>query len=181
LKDTRFYLDLASFLVTEKKVAPAADLLRFYLHESNLTRKMTLERLNIDDQTFVVVNIAEALASLDNSRGQTGSAPEQLETLRNQVVDASPVLLDVRFIKFLLSFALTIFLPVQALVKSKPLRSRSWAACEVLLRACIWVSAVPGSCTLYRELIDVLLMSVNANQIGVCQRTLHRHSRVSTH
>jgi hypothetical protein len=97
LKDARFYLDLAAFLVTERRVASAADLLRFYYQDSNLTSKMVLERLPVDDQIFVIVNIAEALASLDDKKErQFDSTPEQIETLRYQAVVTSPVLLEAR-------------------------------------------------------------------------------------
>jgi len=91
LETTRHYLDLAAFVVIEKRIAPPIDLLRFYY--TSLAGKMTLQRLSIDDQTWVICSMAETLAACDQDP-KNHDGP-QLSALRRQVIDACPILFEV--------------------------------------------------------------------------------------
>ena len=92
IKNARFYLGLASFIVTDRRIASANKLLRFYC--DNLMGKMTLQRLQDDDQSFVVYGIAESLAAYDANIREGKATPDQLVNFRMQITIASPVLLE---------------------------------------------------------------------------------------
>ena len=99
LKTTRFFLDLASFLAVEKRVASPADLLRF---NCQCLGKMTLSGLPQDDYVYFILSTAEALAaSEDVHRKHPDSINNvQLGSLREQVATTSPILLNVSEINF---------------------------------------------------------------------------------
>ncbi|KAJ6616684.1 hypothetical protein B0H10DRAFT_2036577 [Mycena sp. CBHHK59/15] len=92
LATTRFYIDLMAYLVIEKPLGTPIELMRFYL--PSLVAKMTIQRLSTDDQIFVICSMAEALSVCEKNT-KDRDLP-QLSTLRNQSVDASPNLFEVR-------------------------------------------------------------------------------------
>ncbi|KAI8992938.1 hypothetical protein BD414DRAFT_514013 [Trametes punicea] len=69
LQDTRYYLDLASFITVERHLAPASHLLHFYY--SHLTPKLVLGRLSDDDQAYVIGRVAETFAACDDVATRT--------------------------------------------------------------------------------------------------------------
>jgi hypothetical protein len=112
----RSYLNLATFLVSEEQAAPPNDLLRFYC--ITLTGKMTLQKFFPEDQLFIIYNTAKTLATCEDANGmcRDDAALEELPTLRKQIVDACPILLEVRFILLtpivLYSLLICRFLPI---------------------------------------------------------------------
>ncbi|KAG5642830.1 hypothetical protein DXG03_002061 [Asterophora parasitica] len=85
------YLDLASFVVVEKQAAPAIQLLRFYC--TSISTKMTLQKFSKDDQRLIVSRLAATLVTA-NKNPQPENEGVPLETLRRQVVDSCPFLLE---------------------------------------------------------------------------------------
>ncbi|KAJ7162251.1 hypothetical protein C8R46DRAFT_1353235 [Mycena filopes] len=87
LANARFYMDLMAYLAIEKAVVSPTELLLFYV--PSLVAKPVLLRLSPDDQLFVVWNVAEALTA-----SEKGAQTPQHIALRNQSVEASPILLE---------------------------------------------------------------------------------------
>ena len=86
------YLDLLAVLVVERHTAPAIQLLRFYC--SNLSSKITLQKLGPSDRTLVICNMVETFDATNNAT-ELGDDGQQLDVLTRQLVDASPFLLEV--------------------------------------------------------------------------------------
>ena len=64
LQNTRYYLDLASFIATDRRFAHPSHLLRFYY--TNLTPKLVLVRLPEEDQAYVIRRVAETFTACDD-------------------------------------------------------------------------------------------------------------------
>jgi hypothetical protein len=97
INDTRFYLDLISFVITCGNTASATNLLRFYC--DNLLGKIILQKLQETDQIFVVCGIAETLATCDANQ-ESNSTPSVLASLQMQIMNALPVLLEASLPRF---------------------------------------------------------------------------------
>lgn len=98
LHTTRLYLDLIAFVVVERQIAPALQLLRFYC--SYLSSKITLQKFSPEDQTSVICNMIDTLEAASMGAANKTIEPNddgpQLDVLKRQVMDASPFLLEVR-------------------------------------------------------------------------------------
>lgn len=94
LTASRYFLNLASFIVVDKMLASPAHFLRFYC--TNLATKMTLQKLSEDAQIFVIFAIA-AISDICEDKPLQGSGPseEELISVRKQIVDTAAVLLQV--------------------------------------------------------------------------------------
>ncbi|KAI0948946.1 hypothetical protein AcW1_008681 [Taiwanofungus camphoratus] len=116
LENTRYYLDLASFIVVDKCLTQPSQLLRFYF--TSLMPKMIFLRLNEDAQTLVMSNTAALLSASEQNgpegRRENSGSPEDM-LLRKQVPAA----------------LLQLFSEVNIGDR------RPWAACQTLLRACL--------------------------------------------
>lgn len=88
---TRPYLDLAALIVNDKRVAPSIELLWFYC--TSLMGISTLREMSLDAQIYVISNLAETLQTCEGDP----KAPDgpQLPSIRRQLVDASPIILQV--------------------------------------------------------------------------------------
>ncbi|KAI0267058.1 apoptosis inhibitory protein 5-domain-containing protein [Gloeopeniophorella convolvens] len=113
LERTHDYLELSNFLCCEKSVSDPIQLLRFYC-TSSLMGKLTLQRLSTGSRLFFLVQLADALAACDR---RESLEPDELDSMRKQVVDALSVLLPF-------------------FVQIDPSDVRAWRSCEILLRAC---------------------------------------------
>ncbi|PCH35985.1 hypothetical protein WOLCODRAFT_108007 [Wolfiporia cocos MD-104 SS10] len=112
LENTRYFLEMASFIAVQKRVAHPSHLLQFYF--TSLTSKMTLVRLNEDAQVLVLTHIADTLAAFQetSSEGDTAMFPTK------QVPDVCAVLL-------------------QLFAESMSIERRPWKVCHTLLRTCL--------------------------------------------
>ncbi|THH14906.1 hypothetical protein EW146_g5494 [Bondarzewia mesenterica] len=141
---SRPYLGLAAFVAVERSVADPIHLLRFCF--STYIPKMTWQRFSESSQLFVVIHLAEALASCSsNANRLTAAEAESLKSLRRQIVDGSSILLPV-------------------FVQAKDLDARALKACETLLLACKQRKAesgwsVPSNLTRTLEDLDQLAKS----------------------
>ncbi|KZT71675.1 hypothetical protein DAEQUDRAFT_723739 [Daedalea quercina L-15889] len=116
---SRYYLELASFIVVQKRVAHPSHLLRFYLL-SQLSSKVTLLRLNEEAQAFALSSVADVLAACDASPLEDANAILQEDAaLRRQTPDMCLTYLQV--------FSETKFSAKQ----------RPWKACQVFLKTCL--------------------------------------------
>jgi hypothetical protein len=143
LKTTRFFLDLASFLTVEKRVASPAELLRF---NCQCLGKMTLSGLPQDDYIYFIQSTAQALSASEEVHWEypESNTDAQLASLREQVTTTSPTLINVSVIDFILPGCYE-FIRSQLLAQSKLPSLQSWRACETILQACLHVSRVIGS------------------------------------
>ncbi|KAG6842070.1 hypothetical protein C0991_002724 [Blastosporella zonata] len=116
LRSAQPYLDLAGFVVVEKRVAPAIQLLRTYC--SSISTKLNLHKFHPDDQQLVVSRLAETfvVANEESSSFQNHGDPP-LDTLSRAIVDSCPFLLE--------ALRLTAASP-----------SRHVKACIILLQTC---------------------------------------------
>jgi hypothetical protein len=101
LKTTRFFLDLASFLTVEKRVASPAELLRF---NCQCLGKMTLSGLPQDDYIYFIQSTAQALSASEEVHREhpDSNTDVQLASLREQVATTSPTLVNVSGMDFIL-------------------------------------------------------------------------------
>ncbi|EGO00417.1 hypothetical protein SERLA73DRAFT_180997 [Serpula lacrymans var. lacrymans S7.3] len=113
-----FCLSLADLIVFQKRISSPALLLQFFC--TSLTGKLVLQRFSRDHRFMVVGRIADTFDACESEsrHNARGCSPEKLSHLRKQVVDASPILLEV-------------------LLEDKTLSSRMWQILKVLLKACI--------------------------------------------
>lgn len=111
LSSSRDYLDLASYIVVDKRLAPPADLLRFYY--VSLAPKSVLGRLSEEDQAYVLVAVAQVFsaaeemgpkqpptapaADLGKIPGSASNSNEEI-ALRRQFPDVCSVLLQVLYL-----------------------------------------------------------------------------------
>ncbi|TFY71627.1 hypothetical protein EVG20_g1382 [Dentipellis fragilis] len=110
----RYYLDLAALISVEKNVSDPAHLLQFY--STSLLGNTTLSKLSQDAQLFVITHVSETLsACISRARGSTDH--QQVSSIRRQIVDTSPTL-------------------IQHLVQSRLTDNRLRKACETILTAC---------------------------------------------
>ncbi|GLB37081.1 putative apoptosis inhibitory protein 5 (API5) [Lyophyllum shimeji] len=114
LRSAQPYLDLASFLVVEKRAAPALPLLRLYC--SSMPTRMALQKFSKHEQRLVVCRLAETLVVAEDQPQPEDDGPS-LAALTRQIVDSTPFLLE----------------SLQLSASSPP---SSVQACAVLLRAC---------------------------------------------
>ncbi|KAH9859015.1 hypothetical protein C2E23DRAFT_880401 [Lenzites betulinus] len=129
LRHARHYLDLASFIAVDARLAHPSHLLRFYY--SNLTPKLVLGRLPEDDQAYVFRNVAAIFtaceefkasvpptgpaANVARQHGSSADTGNDDAALRKQFLDICSVLLQV-------------FIDMQ----SSSLRP--WTACNTLIQ-----------------------------------------------
>ncbi|KAG6830163.1 hypothetical protein H0H92_001892 [Tricholoma furcatifolium] len=117
LQSAQPYLDLASFVVIEKRVAPATQLLREYL--STISTKLNLQKFRPSDRQTVVCRLAETFAAArDTASSSPSNDSPSLETLSRSIVDSCPFLLE-----------------ALQLTPSSPLRQVK--ACTILLQVCV--------------------------------------------
>lgn len=94
LEHTRPYLDLASYITVERRVAHPSHLLRFYL--VNLMPKTTMWKLSSDAQGFVISGFAASLAACEEKDpGSDGAVTAENAQLRKLAIDSSAVLFEV--------------------------------------------------------------------------------------
>lgn len=107
LNNSRYYLDLASFVAVDKALAPPTSLLRFYY--TSLTPKLVLGRLCEEDQVYVINQVARVFAACEAISSSppvapaadlgipAGSPPEPANdvALRKQFPEACAVLFQV--------------------------------------------------------------------------------------
>ncbi|KAG6917815.1 hypothetical protein DXG01_000875 [Tephrocybe rancida] len=92
LRSIQPYLDLASFVVVEKRVAPAIELLRPYC--LLISTKMNLHKFRPDHQQLIVCRLAETFQAANEQFSPSrddGDPP--LDTLSRSIVDSCPFLL----------------------------------------------------------------------------------------
>lgn len=95
LTHSRYYLELASFIAVQKRVAHPSHLLRFYFSHQ-LASKPTLIRLVQDAQAFVLSSAADILEACEASPLEGASAsPQEGAALRKQTPDMCLVYLQV--------------------------------------------------------------------------------------
>ncbi|KAG6900547.1 hypothetical protein C0993_009124 [Termitomyces sp. T159_Od127] len=119
LRSAQPYLDLAGFVVVEKRVAPAIILLREYC--SSFANKVNLQKFHQDDRQLVVCRLAETFAAA-NEQSSSSTSPlnddgASLDALSRVIVDSCPFLLE-------------------ALHLTEASPSRHVKACIILLQAC---------------------------------------------
>ena len=96
LASSRYYLELASFISVQKRVAHPSHLLRFYF-SYQLASRPTLVRLSPDAQAFVLSSVADILDACEASPLEGASAsPQEGAALRKQISDMCLVYLQVR-------------------------------------------------------------------------------------
>ncbi|KAF9461262.1 hypothetical protein BDZ94DRAFT_820535 [Collybia nuda] len=115
LQNVRMYVDLVTFLVVEKRTAPAIQLLRFFC--GHLSSRMTLQKFPTADQASIICNISETFV-VANEVPQPLDEGQPLDALRKQIINACPLLLE-------------------CLHKHGLPNKRFVDACTILLRACI--------------------------------------------
>ncbi|KAI0829746.1 hypothetical protein BC628DRAFT_1477435 [Trametes gibbosa] len=124
LRHARHYLDLASFVTLDARLAHPSPLLRFYY--SNLTPKLVLGRLAERDQAFVLCNVADIVAASADAAKQpwNGADLGNDAALRRQFLDICSVLLQV-------------FLDMQSSAL------RPWKACNAFVQGIVRVRQYP--------------------------------------
>lgn len=101
LSNIRVYLQLARLLAVEKGAADPLLLLRFYL-ASRLISKIMFQQLTDTTQTMVIAEIADAWSACDAIlQRNEASNRDHIILARNQLVEACPILLEVRNFRFL--------------------------------------------------------------------------------
>ncbi|KAG6880340.1 hypothetical protein C0992_011091 [Termitomyces sp. T32_za158] len=119
LRSAQPYLDLAGFVVVEKRVAPAIILLREYC--SSFANKVNLQKFHQDDQPLVVCRLAETFAAAIEQSSSSiyplNDDGASLDALSRVIVDSCPFLLE-------------------ALHLNEASPSRHVKACMILLQAC---------------------------------------------
>lgn len=96
LRSAQSYLDLAGFVVVEKRVAPAIILLREYC--SSFANKVNLRKFRQDDQQLVVCRLAETFAAANEQSSSPYPLNDDgasLDALSRVIVDSCPFLLEV--------------------------------------------------------------------------------------
>ncbi|KDQ55717.1 hypothetical protein JAAARDRAFT_37140 [Jaapia argillacea MUCL 33604] len=116
IPSTLILLKLALYISVDRKVAHPLPLVRFYC--SKLVSKLTMSKLDTPTQLNVISGLSQGLTACDADRRQV-SAPsdEEIIAVRNQVVDACPLLFE-------------------RLVESGLTDAESWQTCRLLLKAC---------------------------------------------
>ncbi|KAI0674909.1 hypothetical protein C8Q78DRAFT_964902 [Trametes maxima] len=119
LQNTRYYLELASFISVDHRLVNPSHLLRFYY--TTLTPKLVLGRLHEEDQAYIIRSVAKLLAASDEAKtlGSNTTAADEA-ALRKQFPDVCTVLLQ-----------------VFAGIESDELRP--WTACLALLQGIVRV------------------------------------------
>jgi hypothetical protein len=92
IKDTRFYLDLAAFVVTRPPTTSATTLLQFYC--DYLLNNATLQKLYEDDQLSVVYGAADTLVTCNADIRERNVTPDEFPNLQLQVMKFLPTLLE---------------------------------------------------------------------------------------
>ncbi|TFK54567.1 hypothetical protein OE88DRAFT_1625540 [Heliocybe sulcata] len=93
LASTRQFLDLATFVSFERRAGHPLHIARFYC--STLVNRMAFSRLAQATQLAVIHDLAEALwVVISEGENPNHVSPEDLTSVRNQVVDASIVLFE---------------------------------------------------------------------------------------
>ncbi|TFY56680.1 hypothetical protein EVJ58_g7487 [Rhodofomes roseus] len=119
LTDSRYYLELASYIAVQKRVAHPSHLLRFHF-TSQLAAKATLLGLTEDARAFVISSVGDILDACEASPLEGASMPPQEDAaLRRQTPDLCLVYLQV--------FSETQFTAEQ----------RPWKACHIFLKICL--------------------------------------------
>ncbi|KAG6837713.1 hypothetical protein H0H93_003515 [Arthromyces matolae] len=115
LHSVQLYMDLTSFLVVEKRVAPAILLLRECC--SSVVTKINLQKFSPDDQQLVVCSLAEIYYTANDQQFSLNDDGPAIDTLTRVIVDSSPFLLE-------------------ALRLTEGSSPRHIKACKILLQAC---------------------------------------------
>ncbi|CCM03887.1 uncharacterized protein FIBRA_06038 [Fibroporia radiculosa] len=116
LQQTRYYLELSSYVAVEKHIAQPSQLLRFYF--TSMTSKMILMRLNEEAQLFVISHVADVLSAYEERPPQAaGASDADTAMLRRQIPDVCVLLL-------------------QVFSEANSAERKPWKACIVFLRAC---------------------------------------------
>ncbi|KAL6303506.1 hypothetical protein BKA93DRAFT_734804 [Sparassis latifolia] len=113
LEHSRYFLDLASFISVEKRLAHPSHLVRFYY--TSLVPKMVLLRLTEHAQSFIISNVANTLSACEDGSQDVSSGEDP--SVRKQVPDICAALLQ--------------FVAEEDFGGKRP-----WSACQVLLRIC---------------------------------------------
>ncbi|TFK74260.1 hypothetical protein BDN72DRAFT_760050 [Pluteus cervinus] len=87
------YINLAKLIVLQHPVASPTELLRFYF--ISVASKIPLQKLAPETQLAAICELIEVLAACENDSTSQGS--QDLVSLRRQIVDACPYLLEVSF------------------------------------------------------------------------------------
>lgn len=95
LESVKPYLSLLDLIAIIKKIANPAPLLRFY--SLSLIGKMALQKLDVESQMDIIYRLSGILDICEENRfkDRNSESSQDLLTLRNMVVDASPHLLEV--------------------------------------------------------------------------------------
>ena len=95
LSRTRYYLNLAAYISTEKRAARPTNLLQLYC--STFVSRIVMLKLSPDALLNITENFANVLAALQENAPKMTTPPsnEELTRLRNASVDAFAVILSV--------------------------------------------------------------------------------------
>ncbi|KAH9895220.1 hypothetical protein C8Q73DRAFT_644717 [Cubamyces lactineus] len=128
LENTRYYLDLASFIATDRRFAHPSHLLRFYY--TNLTPKLVLVRLPEEDQAYVIRRVAETFTACDDVAvwaPSSGPAADIAKKAGNGVDAADDAALRKQFPEIC-----SVLLQVFCDMRSND--GRPWPACHALVQ-----------------------------------------------
>ncbi|CDO78097.1 hypothetical protein BN946_scf184634.g3 [Trametes cinnabarina] len=125
LQETRYYLELSRFIAVERRLAPPAQLLRFYY--TNLTPKLILGRLSDENQAYIIRNVAETFAASDERVPPTGPAADAGKRTSNGADATDDTALRKQFPEIC-------YVLLQIFCDMKSAHLRPWAACHTLLQ-----------------------------------------------
>ncbi|KAI0769397.1 hypothetical protein BD413DRAFT_83385 [Trametes elegans] len=124
LRNTRYYLDLASFVAVDRRMAHPSILLRFYY--THLTPKLVLVRLHEGDRAYVIRRVVETFAIVDESTRAPPTGPAAERT------DVGADTVDVAALRKQFPEISSVLLQVFADIKSS--KVRPWVACQMLVQ-----------------------------------------------
>ncbi|KAI0364432.1 hypothetical protein BV20DRAFT_859949 [Pilatotrama ljubarskyi] len=131
LQHSRYYLDLASYVAVDRRLAHPSHLLRFYY--TNLTTKLVLSRLSEEDQAYVIRRVAEAFAASEDASGRAPPTAPAAETAK-RMGNGGDIAEDTALRK---QFPDVCAVLLQIFTDMKKADQRPWAACHTLLQGIV--------------------------------------------
>ncbi|OSD04110.1 hypothetical protein PYCCODRAFT_1364979 [Trametes coccinea BRFM310] len=125
LQETRYYLDIATFVTVDRRLSSPTQLLRFYY--TNLTPKLVLGRLSEEDQAYVIRRVAETFAACDERTPPTGPAADAGRRPGNGMDATEEAALRKQFPEIC-------YVLLQVFCDMKFADRRPWHACHTLLQ-----------------------------------------------
>ncbi|KAI0358737.1 hypothetical protein OH77DRAFT_1494335 [Trametes cingulata] len=133
LESSRYYLELASFVAVDRRLAHPSQLLRFYY--TNLTTKLVLSRLSEEDQAYVICRVADVFVASDEPSARAPPTAPAAETAR-RTGNGLDVAEDSALRK---QFPDVCVVLLQIFADLKSADHRPWGACYTLLQGYVRV------------------------------------------